>query len=174
MSEFQDEYSESFEKEFQEIRGALLGHTIRTLGPEEPICLNAETSVREAVARMMAGRQAAVLVVDAQGQLAGIFTERDVLKRVVGEGRDVERTTLGQVMTPKPEALSMKDRVAHAVNQMSVAGYRTIPLVDETGRPIGIVTATHFIKWMADLFPEAVLNLRPGDAIKHPSQVDAG
>ncbi len=49
---------------------------------------------------------------------------------------------------------------------MSVAGYRTSPLVDEAHRPLGIVTVPDFINWLAHLFPEAVLNLRPGDVIK--------
>jgi signal-transduction protein with cAMP-binding, CBS, and nucleotidyltransferase domain len=174
MREFEDEYSESLESEFREIRGALLGHTIRTLEPEEPIRVAESTSVRDAVAQMMSAHQAAVLIVDGDGRLTGIFTERDVLSRVVAQGRDVEHATLAEVMTRNPEALSVKDRIAYAVNQMSVAGYRTIPLVDDHHHPIGIVSATHVIKWMAGLFPEAVLNLRPGDTIKHPSEVDAG
>ena len=57
---------------------------------------------------------------------------------------------------------------------MSAAGYRTIPLVDADGRPVGIVTVGHFMRWMADLFPEAMLNQRPGDALKRPSEADAG
>jgi len=57
---------------------------------------------------------------------------------------------------------------------MSTAGYRTIPLVDEERRPIGIVTVNDVVKWLAEIFPEAVLNLRPGDRLKHPLQVDAG
>jgi CBS domain-containing protein len=77
-------------------------------------------------------------------------------------------------MTRNPEALSPRDRVGYAVNQMSVAGYRTIPLVDADRRPIGIVTVTDFIRWLVSLFPEAVLNIRPGDEIKHPREVDAG
>jgi CBS domain-containing protein len=174
MSELEDEYAVELEGEFQEIRGALLGDTIRTLDPDEPITAAATLSVKEAVGRMMAGRRAAVLVVDGQGRLAGIFTERDVLTRVVAHGLDPERTPLAQVMTPDPEALAVGDRVAYAVNRMSVAGYRTIPLVDAERRPVGVVTVSHFIKWMADLFPEAVLNLRPGDVLKRPGDVDAG
>ena len=104
----------------------------------------------------------------------GIFTERDVLTRVVARGLDPDRTSLAEVMTPDPEALAVGDRVAYAVNQMSVAGYRTIPLVDTERRPVGVVTVNHIIKWMATLFPETVLNLRPGDALKHPTEVDAG
>ncbi|PYM09256.1 MAG: hypothetical protein DMD82_00785 [Candidatus Rokuibacteriota bacterium] len=77
-------------------------------------------------------------------------------------------------MTRDPEALSPRDRVAYALNRMSVAGYRTIPLIDADKRPIGVATVTDFIRWLVDLFPEAVLNIRPGDEIKRPHEVDAG
>jgi CBS domain-containing protein len=77
-------------------------------------------------------------------------------------------------MTRDPDALTLNHRVAYAVHSMSVAGYRTIPLVDTARRPIGVVTVTDFIRWVSDLFPEAVLNLPPGDALKRPSQIDAG
>ncbi len=174
MSGSDEEYRAALEEEFREIKGALLNDTIRALGPDEPLCLPQTVSVEEAVASMMAMRRAAVLVVDGNGRLAGIFTERDVLTRVVAPGLDAVTTQVGQVMTRDPDALSVTDRVAYAVNRMSVAGYRTIPLVDGDRRPVGVVTVSHFIKWMADLFPEAVLNLRPGDALKHPSEVDAG
>jgi CBS domain-containing protein len=173
MSE-NEEYEAALEEEFSEIKGALLDDTIRVLGPDEPLTVSETVSVQEAVASMMAHRRAAVLIVDAKGCLAGIFTERDVLTRVVAVGLAPGTTRVGAVMTRDPDSLSVSDRVAYAVNQMSVAGYRTIPLVDADRRPVGVVTVTHIIKWMADLFPEAVLNLRPGDALKHPSEVDAG
>jgi CBS domain-containing protein len=174
MSELDEEYSASLEGELHEIKGALLNDTIRTLEPDEPVCVLETVTVGEAVARMMEKHRAAVLVVDEGGRLRGIFTERDVLTRVVAARLDAERTPVGRVMTPRPAALTVNDRVAYAVNQMSVAGYRTIPLVDAEQRPVGVVTVTHVIRWMADLFPEAVLNLRPGDALKRPSEVDAG
>src|SRR5439155_983623 len=83
--------------------------------------------VAEAIERMLARRQAGVLVVDAEGRLIGIFTERDVLMRVAGRGRDARQTRLAEVMTRDPEALGVNDRVAYAVHSMSVAGYRTVP-----------------------------------------------
>jgi len=115
-----------------------------------------------------------VLITDAGGRLTGIFTERDVLTRVVGKGLDARKTLLGQVMTKNPEALSARDRVAYAVHSMSVAGYRTVPLVDAEKRPIGVVTVSDVIRWLANLFPETVLNLPPGDRLKKPSEIDAG
>jgi CBS domain-containing protein len=174
MSEFEDEYAAAIEGEVREIKGALLSDRITTLAPEEPICLPETATVHEAVERMLQGRQAGVLIVDADGRLIGIFTERDVLTRVVGKNRDTRRTALGTVMTRDPDALSASHRVAYAVHCMSVAGYRTIPLVDDGGRPIGVVTVTDFIRWLANLFPEAVLNLPPGDTLKRPHEMDAG
>lgn len=174
MSELDEEYSAALQGDFSEIKGALLNDTIRTLDPDEPVCVDAAVTVKEAVARMTAARRAAVLIVDGKGRLEGIFTERDVLTRVVAVGLPADKTPVGQVMTRNPDALSPGDRVAYAVNRMSVAGYRTIPLLDADKRPVGVVTVSHFIKWMADLFPEAVLNLRPGDVIKRPSEVDSG
>ena len=60
MREFEDEYSADLEGERQEIRGALLDDTIRTLGPDTPVTVRPGLSVGDAVAQMMAHRRAAV------------------------------------------------------------------------------------------------------------------
>jgi len=174
MTDFDEIDPGVIEGELREIRGALLNDQIAVLGPAEPVCLRETATVQDAIERMLARRQAGVLVVDADGRLAGIFTERDVLTRVVGRGRDPRQTALGGVMTRDPEALHSRDRVAYAVHSMSVAGYRTVPLVDGDGRPVGVVTVNNVIQWLAGLFPEAVLNLPPGDTLKHPHEMDAG
>jgi CBS domain-containing protein len=174
MADFDDIDRETVEGELQEIRGALFDDTVSMLGPAEPICLAEAATVQEAIERMLARRQAGVLVTDAGGRLTGIFTERDVLTRVAGQGRDARQTRLGEVMTRDPEALRIDDRVAYAVHSMSVAGYRTVPLVDADQRPVGVVTVSDVIRWLAGLFPEAVLNLPPGDTLKRPHQIDAG
>jgi CBS domain-containing protein len=174
MREFEDEYSESLESELRKLEEALLGDQVRLLAPSEPVRLSAAATVEAAVALMVDRRRAAVVVVDDDGRLIGIFTERDVLTRVVRKGRDPHRTLLSEVMTPEPEALAPQDRICHAINRMHMAGHRSIPLVDTDDRPVGIITVNDIVKWLAELFPEAVLNLRPGDRIKHPHQIDGG
>jgi CBS domain-containing protein len=175
MSDLEDEaYFDAAEPQSTGIGDEALDATVAILMPAEPVCLRETATVHEAVQAMLGRRQAGVLVVDANGRLAGIFTERDVLTRVVGGELDPRRTALGQVMTPNPEALTAEDRVAYAVYCMSVAGYRTVPLVDADRRPMGVITAGDVLRWLADLFPETVLNMRPGDRIKRAGEIDMG
>ena len=174
MSEFHDEYSESLDTEFRKLEDALLSDEVRLLAPSEPIRLSPDDSVADAVTRMVDNRRAGVVIVDANGRLIGIFTERDLLTRVVRQGRDLARTRLAEVMTPEPEALAPDDRICFAINRMHNAGYRTVPLVDGEHRPIGIVTVNDVVAWLARIFPEAILNLRPGDRVKRPAQMDSG
>jgi CBS domain-containing protein len=174
MSDAMDEYSETLEQDVREIRGALFDDTLAVLTAPEPLCVTGSRPVKDVVAEMVARRQAGALIVDDAGRLVGIFTERDVLLRVVGPGLDASRTPIAQVMTADPKALTLHDRVAYALHSMAVAGYRTVPIVDAAGRPTGVITATDVLRWLADLFPEAVLNLPPGDSIKNPGQMDAG
>ena len=174
MSELEDEAYFDVADDMKAISAESLNATVATLMPAEPVCLRDTATVHEAVQAMLARRQAGVLVVDAAGCLAGIFTERDVLTRVAGQGQDPRHTALGAVMTRDPEALGPGDRVAYAVHSMSVAGYRTVPLVDTEHRPIGVVTVNDVVGWLARVFPEAILNLRPGDRVKRPAQMDSG
>ncbi len=174
MSEFHDEYSESLDEEFRKLQDALLSDEVRLLAPSEPIRLLPEASVAEAVTRMGDNHRAGVVVVDQAGRLVGIFTERDLLTRVVRQGRDLTQTRLAEVMTADPEALSPDDRICFAINRMHNAGYRTVPLVDAHHHPIGVVTVNDVVGWLARVFPEAILNLRPGDRVQRPAQMDSG
>jgi len=174
MSDAGDEYSESLEAEFRKLEDALLSDAVRLLAPSEPIRLPADATVEQAVSQMVDNRRAAVVIVDNEGHLIGIFTERDVLTRVLRQRRDPERTRLADVMTPDPETLTADDRICYAVNRMYVGGHRSLPLVDGGQRPLGIVTVNDVTKWLAGIFPEAVLNLRPGDRLKRPLEVDSG
>jgi CBS domain-containing protein len=174
MTDADDGDSEALESEFRELEGALLSDTVKLLAPSQPLQFLGAATVQEAIAAMLASRRAAVVIVDDGGRLVGIFTERDVLTRVVGQGRDPRATRLADVMTADPEALRPQDRVCYAINRMHSAGYRTVPLVDADHRPIGVVTVNDVVRWLAEIFPEVVLNLPPGDRLKNPDQVDGG
>jgi CBS domain-containing protein len=100
----------------------------------------ASTTVSEAARLMEKQHVGAVMVVDAKGQLTGIFTERDAVFRVLAAGRDPTTTRLSQVMTKKPQSIHPDKPVGHALHMMYENGFRHVPVV-EGGRPVGMVSA---------------------------------
>jgi CBS domain-containing protein len=173
-SEFEEQYDAVVADEEREIKSALLTNSVSLLEPAQPLLVKRATTVREAVSVMKNSGQGAVCVVGDQGELVGIFSERDVLRRVVGADLDANKTTVGQVMTERPETLRPTAKIAFALNRMSVGGFRNLPIVDEGGKPIGIVFTRHFVKFIVSLFPEATLNIPSQDKLKHPSEISGG
>lgn len=105
---------------------------------QELFTLSPSDSVRDAV-RVMAERKIGAVLIKRDDQLAGIFTERDVLTRIVDAGLDANATKLAEVMTVDPDTLAPSDRAVDALMKMSSRGYRHLPVVDE-GQLVGIVS----------------------------------
>jgi CBS domain-containing protein len=106
--------------------------------------------VREALAVLAKEPTGAVAVIE-DGRAIGIFTERDVLKRVA---QLPERLALPvtEVMTPDPVILRESDTIATALNKMGSGGFRHMPLASAEGL-VGIVTARDVLNWvMANYF----------------------
>ncbi len=95
-------------------------------------------SVRDAV-QVMAERHIGAVLVAIDGRLQGIFTERDVLTRVVAAGLGPDDTALGGVMTPNPDTVGPNDTALDALRRMSERGYRHLPVVDDD-QMVGIVS----------------------------------
>lgn len=96
-------------------------------------------TVREAAVRMAEHKVGAILILD-KGQLIGIFTERDLLNRVIAKSLDPDATTLSQVMSADPRTISADKPLAYALVMMDDGGYRHVPVMDN-GVPIGMVSA---------------------------------
>jgi CBS domain-containing protein len=95
-------------------------------------------TVREA-ASLMAGRHiGAVMVMDGQ-RLIGIFTERDLMSRVVAPGLDPNTTKLAQVMTRDPDTIDGDASALDALQMMRRSGYRHLPVAKQ-GRIVGIIS----------------------------------
>jgi len=95
------------------------------------------------VARAMRERHVGAVLVTTNGHLDGIFTERDMVNRVVAEGRDADHTTLAEVMTANPDAIAPTTTAIEALRLMNDGGYRHLPIV-EHGRVVGIVSRRDF------------------------------
>jgi CBS domain-containing protein len=98
-----------------------------------------ETPVGEASVLMARNNVGAVMVVE-NGRLVGIFTERDLVFRVVAQGLDVQTTRLAEVMTPSPEVVAPDKPFGFALSIMHEKGFRHLPVV-EGERIVGIVSS---------------------------------
>lgn len=99
----------------------------------------ADSTVREAARRMAEAKVGAVMVVDGEGLLTGIFTERDALNRVLAKSLDPDNTPLSEVMSAAPRSVSADRPLGYALHLMNIGGYRHMPVTDQ-GRPIGMVS----------------------------------
>lgn len=87
-------------------------------------------------------------------ELAGIFTSRDFLNRVAAKRSDPAGITLAEVMTPKPRTLRPEDSVAFAINWMAVEGFRNVPITDDHGRTLGVLTIWDVMRHLDEMFDE--------------------
>jgi CBS domain-containing protein len=120
----------------------MLSQPIRqVLEPHDLVFAAPQASVADAALLMRRGKVGAILVVDGE-RLAGIFTERDALFRVIAAGRDPHRTRLVDVMTPDPQTVTPDETFGYALLLMYERGFRHVPVVDN-GRAIGVISARY-------------------------------
>jgi CBS domain-containing protein len=165
-SEFEDAYEDDFDPQDE-----WLGTPISKLMPREPLLVDSSATVADAVMMMNVNHTGCVLVQE-NGRLAGIFTERDVITKVFGMD-DCHSVSVAQVMTRDPESLESKDEIAFALNRMSVGGYRHIPVVDQ-GKPVGVLSVKDIVNYLADLHPAGIVNLPPSPDSAIFRSVDGG
>jgi len=135
---------------------------IRHLPLRSPALVERHASIRETVETMKEKRLGCALVCE-QGKLVGLFTERDLLNKVIGEPIS-QSDSVERFMTPNPTRLSLDDSVAEAMRVMHDGDYRTVPLVDHHGHAAGVVTVHDLISYLAEHFPKEALNLPPDTA----------
>lgn len=118
-----------------------------------PITLPSNASVKKACQTMRDQHVGAILVIDRQGRLVGIFTGRDAVCRVLAEGKDCARTKLSEVMTENLMTMAPGATAIDAIRLMQDGGFRHVPIVDR-GRIAGIVSHGDFRGLELDRFDE--------------------
>lgn len=150
----------------------MLREPIRTLEMRPAVSVTQGTALGEAIRQMQQQRVGCVMVVDG-GRLAGILTERDILYKVLGTNQDMNKILVDAVMTRNPEALTPEDAIVYAFQKMSVGGFRHVPLVDAQHRPVGMLSVKDVVDWVAEFFPQDVLNVPPEPGML-PRQPEGG
>jgi signal-transduction protein with cAMP-binding, CBS, and nucleotidyltransferase domain len=122
-------------------------------------------SVAEAIALMRREQVGGLLVCEGM-QVVGIFTERDLMRRVLACGKPLT-IPVAECMTPDPVVVHPKEPVGAAVQRMEEGGYRHLPVVDEAGRPLGILSVKRIVHYLVEHFPSTIYNLPPNPSAVH-------
>ncbi len=107
-------------------------------------------TVADAVQLMIENEVGAVAVVDDEGIVAGMFTERDVLEKFALSGRDPRQTSVRELMSPMVEMATEETTPAEALRVMLERHYRHMPVVDERGKVLGILSIRHILEGKID------------------------
>ncbi len=143
-----------------DLESALVLETLNDVATQPPLVVTANTTLAETIASMQEEMRGCALVVEFD-RLIGIFTERDVLLRIAGQAIDLGQTAVADYMTRDPVTLPADSSVAFALNRMLAEGFRHIPVVDEEGRPIAVVSMRELVEYLSDFFNRDLLTLPP-------------
>lgn len=149
---------------------SLTDERLRVLSRRQPVTVAPGTTLAECVAAIQrSGTGDSTFVCDADGRLLGVLTERDVFSQIVAGHVDLSQS-VESLMTTDPRTLDLDQSIRDAIELMQTGRYRNIPLVDAGGRLVGVVRQNDIIKYLAESFPEELLNLppRPHQRMKEP------
>jgi len=116
-----------------------MAKTVGELMTRDPVMVEPDATVKEA-ARMMRDRDIGAVLVADRGQLVGVLTDRDIVVRGIAEKGDPSSTKVMDIVSKEVETVKPNDSVDKAVKKMRSKAMRRIPVVDERGKPVGIVT----------------------------------
>jgi CBS domain-containing protein len=117
---------------------------------KRPVVTIAPEKTISAACQLLQERNIGCLLVEEQDKLCGILTDRDIALRVVGRGRDPQQTSVGQVMTANPVRIPVGNTLHQLTLLMHNQHVRRVPIIDENGRAIGIVTLDDLLVLMGD------------------------
>jgi CBS domain-containing protein len=142
---------------------SLADEKLKVLSRRDPVTVRPGTSLADCVAAIQrSGTGDSVFVTTPDGRLAGVLTELDIFGRLVDPGSDVDLDRpVESLMTTKPHTLTLEQSVRDAIDLMQTGRYRNLPIVDGEGLLVGVVRPQDVLKYLAEAFPEELLNLPP-------------
>ena len=141
------------------VRGTFRTDPISALGLPPPVSIGKDASVGAALAAVQKFGKGYVLVLDGDTP-RGIMTDRDVVMKVVARQISYETSVL-DIASRIPHTLTASDPIAAAVQVMKDTEIDNVPVVDEAGKAVGVIRTLDIVHFLAEAFPQEVLNLPP-------------
>jgi len=140
---------------------SLADEKLKSLSRRDPLTVRQGTTLADCLALVQrTGMGDSVFVTDANGRLEGVLTERDIFAKLVGTNADLSQP-VETLMVDHPWTLNLDEPIRHAIDLMQTGRYRNVPLVDDDGALVGVVRPVDVLKFLAEAFPEELLNLPP-------------
>jgi len=138
---------------------SFLCQTVGVLNPGKPVCVPPDQSLSSVVSMLNEKNVGSVLITaPSSGELLGIFTERDCVRRTLPHFSVHAESPISLLMTKDPIAQTPDITVAFALNLMSQGGFRHLPLVDERNIPVGTLSVKDMMDFIVGSFVEELLN----------------
>src|SRR5437773_4904037 len=131
---------------------------VSVLPTDDYVAVSPFTPLSQAIEVMKKDEGGCVIILD-DGRVAGIFTERDLLTKILGEDVDLE-SPISDWMQPAVETLSSEATIGDAVRLMNEKSFRNIPLVKQ-GELVGSISVFDIITYLAECYPKETMNLPP-------------
>ncbi|GLQ23090.1 hypothetical protein GCM10007853_09640 [Algimonas ampicilliniresistens] len=112
-----------------------------------PLTRKADATVFEAVSAMSDKNYGSVIIVNDSEKVIGVVTERDIMKKLVGQGLDAKKTSLSDIMTENPRLARETDDMIDWLRIMSNERFRRLPVVDEGGKIMAVFTQGDFVSY---------------------------
>ena len=142
---------------------------ILKLCEEKPPTVGVQATVAEAIQVMLDNSVGGVAVIDSEHRVAGIFTERDVLRKLALSGLDPHKIPVRELMTTPVDMATTETTPGEAFEEMVSRHYRHLPIVDKDGRLLGLLSIRHLLQWrleelgqQLDSMEQYVTNDAPG------------
>jgi CBS domain-containing protein len=139
----------------------LIDEKLKTLSRREPLAVRPGTSLGDCLALIRrTGIADSVFVTDEEGHLRGVLTERDIFGKLIGSKVDLGQP-VESLMVEHPFTLNLEEPIRHAIELMQTGRYRNVPIVDDDACLLGVVRPVDVLSYLAEAFPEELLNLPP-------------
>ena len=133
--------------------------SVTLMETDDFVCIRPDTPLSEAIEQMKKDEGGCAIVCEAGGRVVGIFTERDLLNKIVGQPVEMN-SPVSQFMSAAVETLTTDATIGDAVRVMNEKSYRNIPLVRD-GQLIGSISVFDVITYLAESYPKETMNLPP-------------
>ncbi len=138
--------------------------SVSSMETDDFVCIAPSTPLSEAIEAMKRDEGGCAIICAEDQSVVGIFTERDLLTKIVGQAVD-ENAPVSQWMSPVVATLTTEATIGEVVAIMNDKGYHNIPIVKD-GKLVGSISVFDVISYLAESYPKTTVNLPP-----NPDQV---